>query len=328
MRIKFVGPLASKLGREVEIKVEGKMRVVDAIEQLKSKFPQIRDDLSDLNFYNISLNGQLLRHDEMEERLVEDGDELVLIPAIAGGSKAVKIKTIIKKNFDASRMSYSAFEEKYGFFKALAKNLSDFLDMRGESCLDVGCGTGILGDVLTGWKITGIDISKEMVREASAKLEHVVVGDGERMPFKDNSFDAVLFNASIFLIPDAEKALDEAFRVVKPEGVVAGSYIYGLYKGRRDVLGELGLRHRDVFPREKIDKIVKERDGELREIVYEMSRAVIIDFYSVPAMSNALFPGYDYLERLRLVREKLSELPQKIEFVWKLFKISASDLTN
>ncbi len=328
MKIKFVGPLASKLGKEVEIKVEGKMRVIDAIEELKSKFPQIRDDLSDLNFYNISINGQLLRHDEIEETLVEDKDEMVLIPAIAGGSKAVKIKKIIRKNFDASRMSYSAFEEKYGFFKALAKSLSDFLNAKGESCLDVGCGTGILGEVLTGWKITGIDISKEMVREASGKLEHVVVGDGERLPFRDDSFDAVLFNASIFLIPDAEKALEEAFRVVKPGGIVAGSYIYGLYHRKKDVLEELGLRHREVFPRERIDGMVRERNGEIGEIVYEMKREIVIDFYSIPAMSNALFPGFDYQERLRLVREKLSELPQKIEFVWKLFKISRPDLTN
>jgi SAM-dependent methyltransferase len=46
------------------------------------------------------------------------------------------------------------------------------------------------------------------------------LGDAEDLPFAENSFDAVLINFGILHFPDADRALSEAFRVLKrlPQG--------------------------------------------------------------------------------------------------------------
>lgn len=76
-----------------------------------------------------------------------------------------------------------------------------------ESVLEVGCGYGkqleairaAVGDDIP---LTGIDFSPSQLDLASARLEHVdhltlVLGDGQRLPFSDGSFDLVLTSAVI-----------------------------------------------------------------------------------------------------------------------------------
>jgi|GEM_PF-398188 SAM-dependent methyltransferase/molybdopterin converting factor small subunit len=321
MKIKFIGLLASKIGKEVEIELSKEITLTELIEELVRRFPQAKDELSDPHFYNFSVNGVLIKHDDVPKTRVSNNDTVVFIPAIAGGSKSVKVKGVIKKNFDESSTTYTMFEEKYGFFTSLAKDMVEFANFKKGFCLDVGCGTGILRNVLPDSEIVGLDISIGMLKEARDKLDHVLAGDAEHLPFKDDSFDAVLFNASIFLIPNADLALKESLRVVRDGGVVAGSYLVGFYHNGRNALETIGLKHREVFPSKKLDELVEEMGGEIEPFSYSGHRDVALDFYSVPAMSNALFPGLSYEERLRLVREKLSELPDEIEFVWKMFRI-------
>jgi len=327
MKIRFIGLLAGKIGREVEIELGRDVTLPELIEELVKRFPEARDELSDPHFYNFSVNGVLIRQDDVPKTRVSDGDTIVFIPAIAGGSGAVKagkatrVKGVIKKNFDESATTYTTFEEKYGFFTSLARDMVEFADFSRGFCLDVGCGTGVLGDVLPESELVGLDISIGMLKEARNKLNHVLAGDAEHLPFRDESFDAVLFNASIFLIPSADLALKEALRVVKEGGVVAGSYLVGFFHNGRNVLEVVGLKHREVFPSRKLDELIEDMNGEVEQFSYSAQREVALDFYSVPAMSNALFPGLSYEERLKLVREKLAELPDEMEFVWKMFRI-------
>lgn len=71
--------------------------------------------------------------------------------------------------------------------------------------LDMGCGSGIQSKLLSenNFQMTGIDLSPLMIKEAKKRLPEAnfIVGDITQMPFKVNSFDAVLAKDCIFHMP-------------------------------------------------------------------------------------------------------------------------------
>lgn len=78
--------------------------------------------------------------------------------------------------------------------------------------------------------VTGIDLSKEMVKETSREIERralknaeVRVMDAEFLEFPNESFDFVFCSFSIFFFPQLERALSELRRVLKHGGRVAVS---------------------------------------------------------------------------------------------------------
>ena len=84
--------------------------------------------------------------------------------------------------------------------------------------LDVGCGTGAyaVGLVELGWDVTGVDVSEDMLRRASAKGVHSVQTDATALPFEDASFDAAV---SVFTHTDFDDfpgAVREIARVLRP----------------------------------------------------------------------------------------------------------------
>lgn len=92
-------------------------------------------------------------------------------------------------------------------------------DVRGQSVLDVGCGTGHLTRSLAGVNFAvGIDLSAGMLRFAAAKGLAPVRGSGLGLPFKDGTFDIVLANSVIQLIPNGEAFMAELVRVAKKGG--------------------------------------------------------------------------------------------------------------
>ena len=92
--------------------------------------------------------------------------------------------------------------------------------------LDAASGDGYGSAILASraQSVTGIDLNKEAVMEASRKYFNVnlefVHGDVAAMPFADNSFDRVVSFETIEHIPDQKKFLSEVRRVLKPEGVL------------------------------------------------------------------------------------------------------------
>ncbi|AIY89823.1 methyltransferase [Geoglobus acetivorans] len=319
--MRLVGPLKRKYGEVIEIHVGGDITLGKALKIVSEKYPELKGEIDDVEAYNFSLNGVLVRKDEIDSIMVRDEDEIIVIPAISGGDRAERVKKIVMGNFDLSGETYHIFEEKHEFFTRLASDLVEFSGGTFESCLDVGCGTGVLARILDDCEVVGLDISRKMLEKAREFMIHLVQGDGANLPFRDGSFDAVLFNASIFLIPDAGKALREALRVVRTGGTVAGSLFSGIYRSGDNALAELGLMHREVYPSDRIVSMIRELGGEIDVVDYRAGRHLIIDFYSVPAMSNALFPGIEYVERVKLVKERLKNLPHDLEFRWTFFRI-------
>lgn len=98
-----------------------------------------------------------------------------------------------------------------------------------KTILDIATGTGDLAILMTetnAEKIIGLDISVGMLevgkqkiasKNLSQKIE-MMVGDSEKMPFEDNTFDAITVAFGIRNFENLEKGLSEILRVLKPNG--------------------------------------------------------------------------------------------------------------
>ena len=100
----------------------------------------------------------------------------------------------------------------------------------GERVLDLGSGAGtdsLIAAQMVGEQghVTGIDMTQEMLAKARAAAAEMgatnvefVEGEAERLPFPDGSFDVVISNGVIDLIPDKDAVFSELFRVLRPGG--------------------------------------------------------------------------------------------------------------
>ena len=94
--------------------------------------------------------------------------------------------------------------------------------------LDVGCGSGwatrLLADLAINGRVTGIDISDEMVRvarEASHSHSNVdfQVASAEQLPFDTDEFTHAFSMESLYYYRNIPKALSEIHRVLKNGGL-------------------------------------------------------------------------------------------------------------
>ena len=116
--------------------------------------------------------------------------------------------------------------------RRLASSFLEFITINdGDSVLDVGCGTGSLAYTVAATRpqsrIVGIDPSTPAVEYARERTRggqmQFDVGDAQKLPYPDSSFDKTLALLVINLIPDARKTMQEMRRVTRPGGGVAAA---------------------------------------------------------------------------------------------------------
>jgi SAM-dependent methyltransferase len=92
--------------------------------------------------------------------------------------------------------------------------------VRGETLLEIGCGTGaaLLTFLDCGIQITGLDPSPYMLDIASKNVGNradLHRGFAEDLPFEDNSFNYACLITTLEFVEDPKRALEEACRVAK-----------------------------------------------------------------------------------------------------------------
>jgi len=120
---------------------------------------------------------------------------------------------------------YSVEQEEK--IKAVLENL----ELRREcSILDMGCGTGLLFPYLQNSSqiIVGLDLSKGMLEKAEhirKHLEnvHLILADADHTPLRSSSFDKVFAITLLQNMPNRNRTLQEAKRVMRPNAKLAAT---------------------------------------------------------------------------------------------------------
>jgi ubiquinone/menaquinone biosynthesis C-methylase UbiE len=126
------------------------------------------------------------------------------------------------------------FQKRAGTYSGSANWISDpsliqaHIDASGlqppGQVLEMCCGTGMVGRNFraAGWHVCGIDLTRKMAEEANQYFPCICT-PAEELPYLDNSFDIVVLRQAYFLLEDGQKALAQAKRVLKNDGVLVFS---------------------------------------------------------------------------------------------------------
>lgn len=163
----------------------------------------------------------------------------------------------------ASDASTWSFDRAAGFYDAtrglppaVAGQLAEVLatELRGRGrCLEIGVGTGRIALPLAaaGIDLVGTDVAAEMVaqlvandaRRRAVRGVPVALADATALPFPDGTFGAVLASHVLHLIPAWQSAVDEALRVLRPDGVLLVDFGGGVPAPWNEPTLEIFRRH-------------------------------------------------------------------------------------
>ena len=183
-------------------------------------------------------------------------------------------------------------------------DLVDFGAYAGRRVLDVGCGTGVdlVRFVKGGAVAAGVDIADSAIGLARENLRHqslaasLSVGDGERLPFRDDTFDFVFAHGVVQYTAGDRELVEECRRVLKPGGT-AFFQVYNRVSWLNALsrVMKVGLEHQDA------PVIRKYSPGEFRALLAGFSSVrVVYERFPVKsrlhggwkgALYNSLFVG-------------------------------------
>ena len=155
---------------------------------------------------------------------------------------------------------------------------------KGQTILDIGCGTGVNIEPLveSGLNVTGIDPSPYMLDIAAANLGQRIDlyrGYAEDLPFDDNSFNHACFFTSLEFVEDPAKAVEEACRVAKDKVFIGFLNRYAIKGFQRRLQG---LFAPTIFNRARFFSV-----WELKTLVRCVAGPVPISWRTVSQLPNA-----------------------------------------
>ncbi len=131
------------------------------------------------------------------------------------------------KNQIAHRFSHAAihYDSADQLQYQVAQQLISYLPTTINDAIDLGCGTGkwtaYLAQKYSQKSIIGLDIALGMLQYAKKNQPKNIqwcLGDIEKTPLKNNTFDLLFSNLAIQWCPDLSRVLLEAYRILKPGG--------------------------------------------------------------------------------------------------------------
>ena len=140
-------------------------------------------------------------------------------------------KGLVQNVFDQVYDQYDLMNDlmSLGVHRMWKKNLLNLINSTpGQKLIDVACGTGdiaklFLENVNRSSHITCVDPNKGMIKKGKEKLNKFpnlnwVIASAEKLPLKENMFDFYSISFGLRNTKNLNKALSEAYRILKPGG--------------------------------------------------------------------------------------------------------------
>lgn len=126
---------------------------------------------------------------------------------------------VLAKDFDSKMNMYDTMKRvEVVYDEMLSKD-----NLENKELLDAGCGTGWFSKYAAERKakVTSMDLGENLLKEVAKKCESTrVVGSILEIPFLENTFDYIVSSEVIEHVPDNKKAIEELYRVLKPNGTL------------------------------------------------------------------------------------------------------------
>lgn len=201
-------------------------------------------------------------------------------------------------SFDRAASFYDATRRlPAGVAEAVTRSLLTEIRAAGaERLLEVGIGTGRMARPLMaeGLRVTGVDISPEMMAQLRAQLgpQHtppdLLLGDATRLPLRDDAVRAVLVVHVLHLVASVEGALAEIRRVLAPGGVLlhqtrrAAPETQKIWDDSHEKWGELfharGFVRRQRTEQPEVRRMTQETGAHLRVVdIAQYKETVTVD---------------------------------------------------
>lgn len=195
-----------------------------------------------------------------------------------------------------TRLGHPSYVWRSGQERRLRLILS-YAPVEGKKVLDVGCGIGLYLEKFKehGALTYGIDIDEEKIAIASRTLPNLVVASAEYLPFRSGAFDVVLLHEVLEHVMDDKKAVEEAIRVLRPDGkavVFVPNRLYpfethGFFLGRKYIFGNIPLINYlpDFLRRRFCPHVRAYTSGALRKLFEGQPVKILVH--------TRIYPGYD-----------------------------------
>ena len=183
---------------------------------------------------------------------------------------------------------------RYKEYAPWMPRVMEFEKFRGARLLEVGCGMGtdLLQFARGGAYCTGVDLTPRSIEITRHRFKlygadgNFMISDGERLPFRSESFDVVYSNGVLHHTPDTAGSIREVHRVLRPGGVAKimlyhrNSLNYWLeIVLRRGVLGLEFLRGRSA--EEIMSRVIEFSDHDARPLVKVYSRKEVRELFKM-----------------------------------------------
>ena len=140
-------------------------------------------------------------------------------------------KGLVQNVFDQVYDQYDLMNDfmSFGIHRLWKRDLLNMMNpSSNQKLIDVACGTGDIAKIFLNYvnkksKITCVDPNNGMIKKGKEKLKKYdnlnwVKASAENLPMAENSFDFYTISFGLRNTKDLNKALSEAYRVLKPGG--------------------------------------------------------------------------------------------------------------
>lgn len=159
-------------------------------------------------------------------------------------------------HFDQMREKIESLEYTY--------KLHEYTKFKQKKVLDVGCGNGYVLSKYAkeGASVTGIDITETAIDLCKKRFEFMNlsgdfrVANAELLPFEDNTFDCICSMGVLHHTPNPLKAIEEIYRVLKPNGRLIVMFYH-----KNSFYYRWKLKLLSLITKKSLSQLVNEFDG-------------------------------------------------------------------